>query len=89
MNKIMARLKPVLDKFYSEYDFKGRMRHDPIEFPHQYKNPLDIEVSGFIASCLAYGKVGLFKQVIEKILSTGRVILLFSGLNSLFFYYYG
>jgi uncharacterized protein (TIGR02757 family) len=62
-------LKSILDRFYREYDFKERLRHDPIEFPHRYKNPRDIEVSAFIASSLAYGKVGLFKSAVEKILS--------------------
>lgn len=62
-------LKDILDKFYREYDFKKRLLHDPIEFPHRYKNPEDIEISGFIASCLAYGRVDLFKPVTGKILS--------------------
>ncbi len=65
----MIILKNVLDKFYRDYDFKGRLGHDPVEFPHRYKNPRDVEVSAFIASSLAYGKVELFKPVIEKILS--------------------
>jgi uncharacterized protein (TIGR02757 family) len=65
----MHHLKNILDRFYREYDFTGRVRYDPVEFPHRYKNPADIEVSGFIASCLAYGRVDLFKSVIEKILS--------------------
>jgi uncharacterized protein (TIGR02757 family) len=62
-------LKDTLDKFYREYDFKERLLHDPIEFPHRFKNPRDIEAAGFIASSLAYGKVGLFKAVVGKILS--------------------
>lgn len=62
-------LKVILDKFYNEYDFKERLLHDPIEFPHRYKKPEDVEISGFIASCLAYGRVDLFKPVIGKILS--------------------
>ena len=65
----MIILKNLLDKFYCDYDFKGRLGHDPIEFPHRYKNPRDIEVSAYIASSLAYGKVELFKPVTEKILS--------------------
>ena len=65
----MKILKDTLDKFYREYDFKERLLHDPIEFPHRFKNPRDIEVAAFIASSLAYGKVGLFKAVAEKILS--------------------
>ncbi|MFZ3122817.1 MAG: TIGR02757 family protein [Thermodesulfovibrionales bacterium] len=65
----MLSVKVLLDKFYSEYDFKERILHDPIEFPHRYKRREDIEIAGFIASCFAYGKVGLFKPVIEKVLS--------------------
>jgi len=65
----MKILKNTLDKFYREYDFQERLVHDPIEFPHRYNNPRDVEVSAFIASSLAYGKVELFKSVVEKILS--------------------
>lgn len=65
----MRSLKYTLDRFYREYNFRERIFHDPIEFPHRYRNREDIEVSGFIASCLAYGKVELFKPVVEKILS--------------------
>jgi uncharacterized protein (TIGR02757 family) len=63
-------LKYILDRLYDAYNFKDRILHDPIEFPHQYKRPEDIEVSGFIASCFAYGRVDMFKPVIKKILST-------------------
>jgi len=64
----MDPLKTILDRFYREYDFKGRIAHDPIEFPRKYKDLRDIEVSGLIASCLAYGRVELFKPVIGRIL---------------------
>lgn len=65
----MKKTKQLLDKFYREYDFIGRLSHDPIEFPYRYKNSLDVESAGFIASRFAYGRVELFKSVIEKILS--------------------
>lgn len=67
----MHPLKKTLDKFYRDYDFSGRLKHDPIEFPHRYSDPGDIEIAGFIACCFAYGKVGLFKPVIEEILMPG------------------
>ncbi len=67
----MTLLKETLDKLYREYDFRGRLGFDPIDFPHRYSDPADVEVAGFIASCFAYGKVGLFKPVIEKILGPG------------------
>jgi uncharacterized protein (TIGR02757 family) len=66
-----ASLKTILNRLYSNFDFKERLKHDPIEFPHRYSRPEDIEIAGFIASSFAYGKVGLFKPVIEKILKPG------------------
>ena len=65
----MDHLKTILDRFYRECDFQGRIAYDPIEFPHKYKNPPDIEIAGFISSCLAYGRADLFKAVVDKILS--------------------
>ncbi|MCE5194185.1 MAG: TIGR02757 family protein [Nitrospiraceae bacterium] len=61
-------IKQILDRFYRGYNFKERMFSDPIEFPHKYQSKNDIEISGFVSSCFAYGKVDLFKSVIEKIL---------------------
>lgn len=63
----MKSLRRTLDRFYRDYDFQRRLLHDPIEFPHRYKNPQDIEITAFIATCLAYGKVELFKSVLEQL----------------------
>ena len=65
----MANLKEILDRFYRKYNFEERVLHDPIEFPHRYKEQRDIEITGFISSSLAYGKVELFRAVLEKIFS--------------------
>lgn len=69
--KTEKKLKQTLDKFYREYDFKKRLAHDPIEIPHRYSLPEDIEVAGFVSACFAYGRVDLFKPVIEQILKPG------------------
>ena len=66
----MSELRTILNRFYREYDFRQRILHDPIEFPHRYKSIGDIEIAGFLACCFAYGRIGLFKPVVEKILST-------------------
>lgn len=66
--KSLVSLKRRLDYFYRTYDFKARLRHDPITFPRRYRTAEDMEVAGFLASCLAYGRVELFTPVIEKIL---------------------
>ena len=65
----MNRLRQVLDIYYREYDFPGRLLSDPIAIPHRYSDARDIEVAGFIASSLAYGKVDLFLPVAGRILS--------------------
>lgn len=67
----MSSLKKTLDRFYKDFNFKERVKHDPIEFPHRYSDPEDIEVAAFISACFAYGKVDLFKPVIENILKPG------------------
>jgi uncharacterized protein (TIGR02757 family) len=62
-------LKDILNKLYNEYDFKERIKADPIEFPHSYTRTEDIETSGFISASFAYGKVDLFKPIIKRVLT--------------------
>lgn len=71
MNKIYNQhiIKQNLDKLYDEYDFKGRIAHDPIGLPHKFSNAEDIEAAGFIASSFAYGRIDLFKSVIGRLLN--------------------
>ena len=64
-----VQLKELFDKLYNVQILKGYINHDPIEFPHHYQDPGDIELAGFIASALAFGRVDLFKPVIKKVLS--------------------
>ena len=82
-NRKSLNLKHTLNKFYREYDFNEKLRNDPLEFPHRYSRPEDIEVAGFIASWFAYGKINLFKPVIEKILKPGgrHPARFFAGFN--------
>ncbi len=67
----MKNLKVTLNRLYRDFDFQCRLKHDPIEFPHRYSRPQDIEIAGFIAASFAYGKISLFKPVIEQILKPG------------------
>lgn len=63
-----SSLKKRLDALYRACDYTARIEGDPIEFPHRYRNPRDIEIAGLIAAVLAYGRVDLFKAVVERIL---------------------
>jgi len=62
------RLVPLLNHLCQISDSTRQIKNDPIEFPHRYADPRDIEVVAWLSSTLAYGQVALFKATIEKIL---------------------
>ena len=64
-----SALKKTLDRFYREYDFEERIGYDPIIFPRRYEHLEDREAVGFITACFAYGRVELFRSVVEELLS--------------------
>jgi uncharacterized protein (TIGR02757 family) len=61
------RLKKSLDALLALYG-PGDMGSDPVSFLHRYRDPLDIEVAGFIAASLAYGRVALIEQSVNRVL---------------------
>jgi uncharacterized protein (TIGR02757 family) len=63
-----ARLKPLLDTFTETRPWQDRVRADPVEFPHRYQDPRDIEVVALLSASLAYGRADLFKPKIEGLL---------------------
>lgn len=65
-------MKEVFEKIYDIPVLKARIKDDPVEFPHLYQDSRDIELAGFIASSLAFGRIDLFKPVIRKILSFSK-----------------
>ena len=67
----MARaraLKPLLDGFVESRPWADRVRADPVEFPHRYRDPRDIECVALLSASLAYGRADLFKPKIASIL---------------------
>lgn len=65
--KKASELKPVLDGFLASYAHGQRIPHDPVELPHRYSDPRDIEVSALLSASLAYGRVDLFKPKLVQI----------------------
>ncbi len=63
------RLKPSLDAFCDQAPYEARIDFDPVEFPHRYSSPRDIEVSALIAAALAYGRADLFKPKVDSLLA--------------------
>ncbi|AFL84536.1 TIGR02757 family protein [Belliella baltica DSM 15883] len=56
-------LKEFLDSKVAEYNQPGFIDLDPISIPHRFSKKQDIEISGFIASILAWGQR---KTIIKK-----------------------
>jgi uncharacterized protein (TIGR02757 family) len=46
-----------LDQIYRTYNSRKWVHPDPIEFLYGYQDPLDREIVGLVAACLAYGRV--------------------------------
>jgi uncharacterized protein (TIGR02757 family) len=63
------RLRPRLDALLADARLGARVVADPVEFPHRYREPRDVEVSGLLAAALAYGRVDLFKPKVERLLA--------------------
>ncbi|RYZ43906.1 MAG: DUF2400 family protein, partial [Myxococcaceae bacterium] len=49
-------------------DAKARIGFDPVEFPHRYTDPRDVEVSALLAAALAYGRADLFRPKVDALL---------------------
>lgn len=64
-----ARLRPALESLLShKAALVARVEADPVRFPRRYRaRPLDAELVGAIAACLAYGKVSAFAQKLETL----------------------
>jgi len=58
-------IKDVLERLYVRYNHRDFIKPDPLQFIYQYSNRPDMEVAGFLAAELAYGRV----QQIEKSLT--------------------
>ncbi len=65
MNK---NLKKHLDELVLAFEAPDFVGNDPIQFPHRFKHsPKDAEISGLIASSLAFGKREKIIEAVEKI----------------------
>lgn len=61
----MSQVKDFLDEKVIQYNQPGFITLDPISIPHRFSKKQDIEISGFFAAILAWGKR---KTIINKCL---------------------
>lgn len=65
MNKRRFKITGILEGLYNKYNHREFIKPDPLQFIYNYSNPGDMEIVGFLAASLAYGRV----QQIEKSLN--------------------
>lgn len=63
-------LGTALEELYNHYNHFEHIHPDPLEFVYRYDNKVDRELSGFIASALAYGRVRQILQSVSTVLNT-------------------
>jgi uncharacterized protein (TIGR02757 family) len=66
----VERLRTDLNAFLAAAPQRERMAFDPVELPHRYSHPRDIEVAALLSASLAYGRADLFKPKVEGLLAS-------------------
>jgi uncharacterized protein (TIGR02757 family) len=59
------QLTDIFEKLYAKNNRRELISPDPLQFVYNYSEPADMEIAGFLAAALAYGRV----QQIEKSLT--------------------
>ncbi len=62
------RLRGPLEALYRDFDYRGRLANDAIQYPRRYTDPLDREIVALLTASLAYGRVDLFGPWVERLL---------------------
>ncbi len=68
MNKQTPQIKDVLEKLYAKYNHRRFIRSDPLQFVYQYSRGEDMEIAGFLAASLAFGRVGQIEKSVSSLL---------------------
>jgi uncharacterized protein (TIGR02757 family) len=63
-----ARMRGALEALYRDFDYRGRLAHDAIQYPRRYPDPHDREIVALLTASLAYGRVDLFGPWVERLL---------------------
>ncbi|MCU0681100.1 MAG: TIGR02757 family protein [Polyangiaceae bacterium] len=62
-------LGAALDAIVARTDRAERLARDPVRALHRYRDPLDQELVGLLASCLAFGNAGVIVRKLDEVLT--------------------
>jgi uncharacterized protein (TIGR02757 family) len=68
VNKRLSEIREVLERLYARYNRRECIRHDPLQFVYRYTNRGDMEIAGFLAASLAYGRVEQIEKSLAELL---------------------
>ena len=63
------QIRDVLERLYVRYNRRELIKPDPLQFVYRYSEPADMEIAGFLAAALAYGRVGQIERSVGDLLS--------------------
>jgi uncharacterized protein (TIGR02757 family) len=66
--KSQTRLAPLLETLYRNSP-PAQVESDPIAIPHRYHDPIEIELTGWLAVSFAYGRAPFFNKTVDQILA--------------------
>jgi len=58
----IRQVKNVLERLYEKYNHHSLIKPDPLQFVYEYHRKADMEIAAFLASALAYGRVGQIEK---------------------------
>lgn len=64
-----AELKDLLEQALLKYNTRNFIESDPVQIPHRFRRKEDIEIAGFFAASLAWGKRSSILNSLNKLLS--------------------
>ena len=56
-----------LDRLVKKYENEEFIKDDPVRFPNRFTDKKDIEIAGFMASLVAYGRRDVFVKKLEQL----------------------
>ncbi len=63
---VKKKLFTKLEQHHKYFD-RSKISPDPLEFPHKFTNPVDIEISAFLSATFAYGNIRQIMNTLNKL----------------------
>ena len=64
--------KSEIDTLVKEYETEEFIKDDPVRFPNRFKDKKDIEIAGFMASLVAYGRRDVFTKKLDQLFNLAQ-----------------